>query len=154
MGLLLIAVLAVGIMAAGSASAAKEKPVVKLSTAAGPLVAGQEIRASSSDLVTVTAAGNLECSSNVLTGTLTINNAVKDKGSITSEASTGEEGGGACHTTTVLGPAVISATGFPWPLELNTKKQMTLKGTKKVIFTATFPAAGGVECNLEGSKIA
>src|SRR5664280_2259205 len=107
MGLSLVAVFAMSALVAGSASAAT---TLKLSTTGkGLLPAGANLVASSSDLVFVTSAGNLECSSNVLTGTLTTNSASKDKGSITAESSTGEEGGGACHTTTVLGAALIES---------------------------------------------
>ena len=75
MGLSLVAVFAMSALVAGSASAAT---VLTLETAAGPIVSGQNLVASSSNLIFVTTAGNLECSSNVLTGEATTNKAAKD----------------------------------------------------------------------------
>lgn len=156
MGLSLVAVFAMSAVAVNSVSAAaKPKPVLKLVTAKGDLAVGAELKASSSDLVFVTSAGNLECSSNVLTGAITVNNnASKDKANITAESSTGEFEGGACKTTTPLGPALITASGLSWPAEFTNKGTSTLKGTKKVVFTSVFPLAGGAKCVYESAKVA
>lgn len=149
-GLWLAAMLAVGAALATSASA---KTVLIGRTAKGPLAKGAEIKASSTNLKFVTSAGNLECSSNILTGTLETNEAAKDKGKITEEQLTGKEAEGDCKTTTVLGRAKIEAKGFPWPTEFTTKGKNTVKGTKKVTFKLTFPEAGNVECIFESAKV-
>jgi len=151
MGLCLVDVFAVTAAFAGSASA---KTVLTLKTKAGPLAPGAQLVAESGNLVFVTTTGNLECSSNVLTGTITTNASTKDKGTVTKEESTGLEGGGACKTTTGLGPATIVSSGFPWPIEYKTKGASSLKGTKKVVFTSTFVDAGGAKCTYEASKVA
>lgn len=150
MGLSLVAVFAMSALVAGSASAAS---VLTLETAAGPLVAGQGIVASSSNLIFKTSAGNLECSSNVLTGEVKSNKLAKDLGTITSESSTGEFEGGACKTTTPLGVALITSSGLPWPTSFSTKGENQVKGTKKVTFKSVFPEAGGAICIFESAKV-
>jgi hypothetical protein len=157
-GVCLVAVLALGAVTAFSASAA-EKAVVKLSTTGkGLLGAGAELRGSSSNLIFVTNAGTLECSSNVLTGTLANNSATKDKGSFTSESSTGElsfEGKKElCKTSGILGAVEIESKNFPWPVEFTTKGTGKLKGTKKVSFQSTFVESGSIKCTFEAGKVA
>jgi hypothetical protein len=149
-GLLLMAALAVSAALAAGASA---KTVLIGKTAKGPLVKGDELKASSANLKFVTSAGNLECTSNVLTGTVEVNESKKDKGKITEESSTGNEAEKDCKTTTVLGRTKIEAKGFPWPAEFTTKGVNTVKGTKKVAFRSIFPEAGNVECIFESSKV-
>jgi hypothetical protein len=151
MGLSLVAMFAVAAVFAGAASA---KTVLTLKTAKGALAPGAELKAESSNLVFVTSSGNLECTSNILEGTVENNGAAKDKGSVTKESSTGEEAGGLCKTTTGLGPASIESSGFPWPIEYTTKGTSSLKGSKKVTFTSTFPGAGGAKCTYEAAKVA
>lgn len=134
---------------------ASAKTVLIGKTANGlPLAKDAEIKATSTNLTFVTSAGNLECSNNVLTGTLETNEAATDKGKITEEQSTGEEAEGDCKTSTGLGRAKIEAKGFPWPTEFTTKGANTIKGTKKVTFKSTFPEAGNVECTYESAKLA
>ena len=149
-GLWLAAMLAVGSALATGASAST---VLIGRTAKGPLAKGAELKATSSNLKFVTSSGNLECSSNILTGTVTLNESAKDKGTITEESSTGKEAEGDCKTTTVLGRAKIEAKGFPWPTEFTTKGANTVKGTKKVTFKSTFPEAGNIECIFESAKV-
>jgi hypothetical protein len=153
MGLCLVAVFALAAVFAGSAFAKAQ--VLTLKTAKGALTTGQEIRAESSDLKFVTTSGNLECSSNILKGTVQTNNAKKDEGEIATESSTGEEPGGICHTTTQLGPASILAEHLPWPVNYQSKGTSEVKKGKagKVAFTSTFPGAGGAKCTYEASKV-
>ena len=152
MGLTVVAIFAISAVVASAASAST---VLTLKTAKGALTSGSEIKSSSSNLVFVTSAGNLECSSNVLTGTVSVNGAKKDIGSITEEQSTGSEPTpGACHTTTPLGEALIVASGFPWKAEFLSNGKVSIKGNKKVAFTSTFPAAGGAKCTFEAGKVA
>lgn len=152
MGLSLVAVFAMAAVFAGTASA---KGVLTLSTAAGPLAAGAPITASSSNLVFHTEAGNLECTSNVIEGTVSNNGAAKDLGSITSESSTGEIGfGSACNTTTPFGPAAVASSNLPWPDEFSAKGTNAVKkGAGKVAFTSTFILAEGASCTYESSKV-
>ena len=98
---LLIAALC--LMIAGTATAAKKPTNLTLSTAKGPLAAGAPVKAESTNLIFETSAGNLECSSNVIEGTVGNNGAKKDNGSITKEESKGGEPGGLCKTTTPFG---------------------------------------------------
>ncbi len=147
-GLCLVAVFALGAMA----SSASAKTVLTLKTKKGALTSGSEVKAFSSNLVFKTAAGNLECSENTLTGALETNGAAKDKGKVTTETSKGKEAGGLCKTS-AFGPAEIVSSGFPWKIEFTTKGVVKLKGTKKVTFTSTFPGAGNAKCIFESSKV-
>ncbi|HTZ64238.1 MAG TPA: hypothetical protein VMB51_09045 [Solirubrobacteraceae bacterium] len=154
LGITLLALCALGALMASTA-AAKEKPVLKLSTKGkGLLSAGAEVKASSSNLVFVTSAGDLECTENVLNGTLTNNSAKKDKASVTSESSTGKEAEGDCKTSTLLGRTKIKAGDFPWTQELETNGKGSTKGSKKVLFESVFPEAGNIVCIFEASKVA
>src|ERR1700712_2995653 len=115
-GLSAVAVLAMSAVVVPAASAAT---TLTLKTAGkGALKAGDPVKGDSSNLIFVTSSGNLECSENELAGTVSVNGSTKDKGSITSEKSTGAEGGGACKTTTPLGPALITSEHLPWSIEL------------------------------------
>jgi hypothetical protein len=149
MGLCLVGVL---VFAAMAASAASAKTVLVAKTAKGPLQKGATLTAFSSNLIFVTSAGNLECSENTLTGTLESNEAAKDKGKVTTEVSKGKEAGGLCKTS-AFGPTEIESSGFPWPVEFTTKGITKIKGTKKIIFTSTFPKAGDAKCTFEASKV-
>ena len=152
MGLSLVAVFALTAVFAGAAFG-KATPVT-LKTAKGPLPAGAPITASSSDLTFTTEAGKLECTKNILEGTLTNNGSTKDKGTITAESSTGEGTGfgSACKTSTPFGPAAIEPGHLPWSVEFSNKGVATVKG-KKVSFTSTFVAAGGAKCTYESAKV-
>ena len=63
------------------------------------------MKAESTNLVFETSAGNLECTSNTIEGTVGNNGAKKDAGNITAEKSSGGEPGGLCKTTTPFGAA-------------------------------------------------
>jgi hypothetical protein len=150
----LLALFAIGALMASSAIGAA-KPVVKLSTKGkGLLSAGAEVKASSSNLVFVTSAGDLECTENVLNGTLTNNSSAKVKASVTSEKSAGNEADGTCKTSTLLGRTAITAGDFPWTQELTTKGTGSTKGTKKVKFESVFPESGNIKCIFESGKVA
>jgi hypothetical protein len=122
----------------------------------GIVPTGTLITATSTDLTTVTAAGNLECEHNVLPSVLTVNSASKDKSISSEEKAFGDYLGieGACKTS-AAGPATISTSNFPWPMEFTTKGVATVKGTKKVAFTSTFLALEGPKnkCTFEAAKI-
>ncbi len=152
LGASLTALLVIGALAASAASA---KTILVARTAKGVIPVGSEITGTSTDLIFVTEAGNLECSSNILAGKLASNEAAKITGSIESESSTGGEAGGLCKTTTPFGPAEIVSTHLPWPIEFTTKGVTTVKKGKtgKIAFTSTFPAAGGAKCTFEAAKI-
>ncbi len=147
-GLLLVAL---GAMIASNAFA-KGATNLTLSTAKGALAAGATVKAESSNLIFETSAGNLECTTNILEGTVANNGSKKDNGSITKETSTGGEAGGLCKTTTILGPTEISTSNLPWADEFTSKGVNEVKG-KKVSFTSTFPNAGGAKCIFEASKV-
>ncbi len=152
-GLSLIAVFAT---MASSAAAEGTGPKVTLRTSSGALVKNDSIVASSSNLIFVTSAGNLECSSNIITGFDKTNTKEKPSGEITKEESTGEEAGGLCKTTTPFGPAEILATNLNWKLKLTNKGNVeinTSKGNKRVTFVSTFPAAGGAKCSFSSKKV-
>jgi hypothetical protein len=151
-----LSVVAVFAIAAIGASAASAKGVLVLKTAKGPLPAGAPISTFSSNLIFETSGGNLECEENENKGTLTNNSSTKDKASITAERSEGDFDGipHACKTS-ATGPVLITAEGFPWPSEFNTKGQGKVKGTKKVSFTSEFLALEGPEnkCTFEASTV-
>ncbi len=140
------------VMIAGTASAAKKPTNLTLSTAKGALAAGAPVKAESTDLIFETSAGNLECTSNVIEGTVGNNDAKKDSGSVTAEKSSGGEPGGLCKTTTPFGATEISVANLPWTDVFTSKGGNEVKG-KKVSFTSTFPGAGGAKCIFEASKV-
>jgi len=150
LGLALVAVLALAVVGASA-----KAPVLTLKTAKGPLAAGAKISEFSSNLITVTKTGTLECEKSTINAQLTTNGATKDKGSATEDLEEGNYEGikGACKTS--LGPAKITASGFPWPLVLSAKGTGEIKGTKKVKFSSEFLGgpAKGIVCPFEASKI-
>ena len=144
---------AVALTLSGIASASKPT-LLTSKTAKGPLQPGQKLKAESTNLTFTTSAGNLECSTNIISGTVQTNNAKKDKGPITEESSTGSETvegkSGACKTTTELGPTIITTSHLPWEAIFTDKGVNEVKG-KKVSFTSHF--GGGIECTFEASKV-
>ncbi len=144
-----MALTAVGLLT--GVAGAKGPTVLKLKTAKGELVAGQEVVADSTNLTFETGSGNLECSSNILKGKLSKNNNKKDEGQIESETSTGNEPGGLCKTTTVLGATEIKTSNLPWLTVLTTKGIDEVKG-KKVSFTSIFPDSNAT-CVFEAAKV-
>ena len=161
MGLAAFAVLAMSAVLVSSASAVN----VVLRDPTGIVPAGTVTTAASTNLTTVTAAGNLECEHNVLPATLANNNSSKVKATANEELSFGNYLGieGACKTS-AAGPAIIETKDFPWPVEY--KYSGTLKtgevfvkgnplGTKKIEFVTTFLAIEGPKnkCTFAGGKI-
>jgi len=155
MGLALVAVFAMSAVAVSSASA---KTVLTLRAGGTPLAAGTHIVAVSHNLVTVTAAGNLECETDELEEVVLNNESTKDKG--TSETGMSRNFGtylgipGACKTS-AAGPAMITTSNYPWPEEATTKGTNVTKGTKKITFTSEFLALEGPnnKCTFEDAKI-
>jgi len=152
MGLCLVAVFAF----AALATTASAKTVLDLSTSEGSLKAGDPVATFSSNLIFETSAGNLECEENELKGTLTINDAAKDKASVTAEESKGNylEIPGACKTS-ATGPVIIVSSGFPWPVEFIKSGAGKVKGSKKVTFDSTFLALEGPNnhCTFEAATV-
>lgn len=154
-GLAIVALFAMSVVLAGTASAKEAaKKDLTLKTSEGPLAAKAPIKAESTNLVFVTSAGNLECTSNSIEGEVKTNNATKDEGPINAESSTGSEEvegkKGACKTTTPLGATLISTSELPWEAIFTDKGVNEVKG-KKVTFTSTF--SGGTVCVFEASKV-
>ena len=144
-----LALLATGNL--GGVAGAKGPNLLTLKTAKGELAVGAQVVAQSSDLTFETSSGNLECSNNVLEGSLSKNNAKKDEGEIEKESSTGGEPGGLCKTTTPLGPTEIKTSNLPWLTVLSAKGIDEVKG-KKVSFTSVFPE-GNATCVFEAAKV-
>jgi hypothetical protein len=154
MGLALVAVLAMSALVASSASAKESKNVV-LKDKVGLIAAGTVITATSHNLITTTAAGNLECETAELPVTLTNNNATKVLGTSTTDLNYGNYLGieGACKTS-AAGPAIITTSAFPWSASFTNKGVETEKGTKKVTFTSTFLGlAPPNKCTFEAAKL-
>jgi alpha-tubulin suppressor-like RCC1 family protein len=129
------------------------KGVVLSTKAQGMLAPGAPISGFSPDLVFYAAGAELVCPSNTLTGVLNSNGATKDKGDVSAGVSEGEEASEGCKTST-LGPASIEWSGFRWPIEFTDKGKISIKGTKAVVFRATFPALENATCAFESKKIA
>jgi hypothetical protein len=154
--ILALSVVAALAMMVSIASAEGTGPKVTLRTAKGALVKGSNLVASSSNLVFVTAAGNLECSSNIITGFMKTNTKEKPSGEITKEESTGNEAGNLCKTSTPFGPASIEAQNLTWKIKLTNKGVVQINsshGDKTVTFVSTFPAAGGAKCAFASKKV-
>ena len=155
MGLALVAILAMTALVASTASAKESKNLV-LKDPSGVIPAGTVVTASSTDLVTVTAAGNLECEDAALPTKITSNSAAKDLGTSSEDLNYGDYLGieGACKTS-AAGPAIITTSDFPWSASFSDKGAEEEKGTSKVTFTSTFLALEGPKnkCTFEASKI-
>jgi len=159
MGLALIAAFAVMV---ASASAEGTGPKTFLRTAGGGLLKkGDVLVASSSNLVFTTSAGNLECSTNVISGPVKTNGKEKPSGEINFTEDIGEEVFGSetklCKTTTPLKNTSILTNNKPWKLKFITssgKVQInTGLGNKKVEFVSTFPESGNVKCKFSTKKV-
>jgi len=153
------AALAIGAMFASTASAVvkppKESKNLVIRDPAGVVPTGTTLNAATSNLVTVTAAGNLECEHGLLPVTLTTNSATKVLGTSTSDFNYGSYLGveGACKTS-AAGPAIITTSAFPWSAAFTNKGLETEKGTKKVTFTSTFLGlAPPNKCTFEAAKL-
>ena len=144
-GVSTVVAFAMSAMLVSSASALR----VVLRDSAGVIPAGTLITAESTNLVTVTAAGNLECEHSVLPATLTNNTATKVLSKSTESLEFGNYLGipGACKTSSA-GPATIETKDFPWSEEYKYSalkkigqvivKGNLLTGTKKIEFMTTF----------------
>jgi hypothetical protein len=158
MGLALVAVLAMSAMVASTASAKapKESKLLVLKDPSGVIPNGTLVTATSTNLVTVTSAGNLECEHAELPTKITTNSAVKDLGTSSEDLNYGDYLGieGACKTS-AAGPAIITTSAFPWPSSFSDKGAQEEKGTKKVTFTSTFLALEGPKnkCTFEAAKL-
>jgi hypothetical protein len=100
-----------------------------------------------------TRRNTVECPTSILVGTLTSNDASKDKVTITSGAYTGPNGV-LCTTSTSLGPVEIAAGGLPWTQEFAKTGKAQLKGKKKLRLTVTVPALLSLQCTYEAPKLA
>jgi hypothetical protein len=153
LGFALAALIALAALSVSSASGAKEKTVLTLSTAkGGPLKTGAKVKDFSNNLITETKDGNLECEESTIEWELTKNAATKDTGTGAKDTEFGDYEGipGACKTGK-YGPAYITAVGLG-PISLSDKGSGELKGSKKISYTAEFVDLGGAKCTLEGTK--
>ncbi len=156
LGLALVAVVAFSAMSVASASA---KKVVQLSTKAGPLATNAKISDFSSNLITAAEGKALECEESTINWTLKENPAAKLSGLSEEDIETGNFEGkpGACKTS--LGPADVTAGGFPWAITLLNSGKGEIKGSAPktdVKFTAKWVApspAAGIECTFEATKV-
>ncbi len=115
---------------------------------------GAGINTHSSNTSLKTPAGTVDCAATELTGTMGTNAAKKDTMTFDEGLARGEEKeGSTCSSTTGLGPASVALGGFPWHYTSTTTGKVTLTGTPKILYAATFPAAGGVKCQFEASKL-
>ncbi len=155
MGLALVAILAMTALVASTASAKESKNLV-LKDPSGVIAAGATVTATSTNLTTVTAAGNLECENAALPTVIKTNSAAKDLGTSSEDLNYGDYLGieGACKTS-AAGPAIITTSDFPWSASFSDKGAEEEKGNKKVVFTSTFLALEGPKnkCTFEASKI-
>lgn len=154
MGLALVALFAMSAMT--SSAFAKESKNLVIRDPSGIVSTGTVITASSTNLVTVTSAGNLECEHAELPATLTSNNAKDDLGSSTEDLNFGDYDGipGACKTS-AAGPAIITTSAFPWSAEFTDKGVEEEKGSKDVTFTSEFLALSPPDnkCQFTAAKI-
>lgn len=154
LGLALVALAALAVMGATGASA-KEKKVLTLSTKKGALKAGAEITDFSSNLITKTKSGNLECEKSTLNWKLASNESATDKGSSEEDIETGEYEGipGGCKSS--IGAAKVKAELFPWSISVSDNGKGEIKGTKKVKFAAEWVGGvgKGIACAFEASTV-
>jgi len=139
-----------GALAPAPASAGKN---LTLQTARGAVHGGGPIQLESSNLAFETPIWNLECATDELVAELIDNSATKDLGRLTSGAFRGGEAGGACRTSSALGPATVTLGGLPGPVVFTGKGRAELKGVRKVSLVFSFLGAGGIECDFQISKL-
>jgi len=150
-GVPLLVVAALGGSAAANASAA----TLTLRTAAGALVPGAPITASSTDFRFLVAGGELACANTTLTGTLSSNASPRDTVSLSSGSFSGEAEGSPCPSTSVFGPAVVEVLSFPWSVELGANGLVKVKAHRKATFKATFTKGSQQgSCVYETAKVA
>lgn len=142
---LLFALLLIGAQA-GSASAATH---LELSAEGETLEVGTPIETSSSGMTILTGAGNVTCEESTMEGTVTVNNSSKDGLQFTSAQFRKAHPYPNCTSTLALGEPTVTASGFPWSLDLTKKADGKLKGSKKLGLTLAFP---GATCVMEGSS--
>lgn len=154
LGVALVALVGLAVMSTAGASA-KEKEVLTLFTAKGPLKAGAIITDVSSNLITKTKAGDLECEESRLNWKLAKNESTTVKGASEEDIETGNYEGipGACKSS--LGAANVKAELFPWPISVSDKGKGEIKGTKKVKFSAEWVGGvgKGIACAFEASTV-
>jgi hypothetical protein len=157
-GLALVAVLAMGAMAATTASA-KQPPLTLLDPETGAAVPlGTEIEMYGG-INFATPSATMNCSEYGLSdfyGKVAVNQTTKDSVSVTSPIEIfGNIGGaGACEASTVLGTAnVVQVSGFPATLTLTSAGHAKLVPTSgKVAFRMEF--SGGAKCQYERANLA
>jgi hypothetical protein len=149
-GVCAAAVLVLSGLTAGPAAA---KTVLTLETAAGPLGEGANIVMSSSNLRLAKSDGNIECTSNVFSGSVSTNGLAKDTASFTEASLTGPEPQESCKDTDPQGPAKMSTSGFPWIESLKPSGMGTLKGSKKIVFKEIQIFAGPSTCVFEAATV-
>lgn len=138
-GMSLLMLFSIGAVMASTASAAKEPKNLTLSTAKGALAENAAITATSTNLVLTTSAGKIECSEVVSAGTLTNNDAKKDKSSFSTVTFTGKETEKECKSTTSGGAAKVTAERLPWKWDLSSKAKTEVK---KAEVAVEFPSTG------------
>jgi hypothetical protein len=148
----LIAVCAACAISCTAAASASAATVLDLASSEGTLAAGAQLSVLSGKVLQ-TPEGTVECPTSILVGTLTSNDASKDKVTITSGAYTGPNGV-LCTTSTSLGPVEIAAGGLPWTQEFAKTGKAQLKGKKKLRLTVTVPALLSLQCTYEAPKLA
>jgi hypothetical protein len=111
------------------------------------------IKGESENLVFSTEDGNIECTTNTVTGKLESNGEPSISSSVTTAKFQGTEKAKTCKTTTPLGRAKITPTGLPWTITFNEDGTSTVTGTPEVDFEAEFPAAG-ISCDFASASVA
>lgn len=115
-----------------------------LKTKAGPLKAGQELEAFSSNLVLTSEAGSVECTESTLTGVLDTNNSKTDLATFNEAESEGtvvRE----CKSTAPTGPVFVEWKGLPWSAAFSPKGAGLLTGPIAV----TLESEEGLKCTFE-----
>lgn len=155
-GVALVAVLAMGAVVMSNASARSPIPSLRNEVTKAALAPGAVLIATSTNVLFMSPAGNVECSKSALDATLTTNGARKDKASTTKGSFTGTEDGTLCPSTwPEAGPAEVTMGVFPLQTTFTTGGKYETKGN--LTFTFTFPYAiggyNGVTCVFEAKKL-
>jgi hypothetical protein len=129
---------------AASVWAAKTKLVV--ATAEGsPISPGTPFLTGGPGMELETELGKVECVSPEIHGVLDTNESPKADTAELTSFSAAEFG---CSSS--LGPPTVSASGFPWTVELSTKDAATIKGTPYVAIKTVIDS---VECTYASKKV-
>jgi hypothetical protein len=137
------------VFAAGASAGA----TLELKAGGSPLPTNAPLNLSSSQVKIVASTGiEIECEEGLGAGTLALNGAASDKGTLTQfEAKGNFDEPGGCKTASI-GPVLEESKNLPWNIEFRPTGTGTVKA--RVDVELTVPADSNLECSYESKSLA